>query len=260
MGMLWRRANAKAAWATVIITGTVTVLIPLAVSFTSLNESEAMMKVNISKEITRTYQASLNDIAERESEIKAWTELDARGEAEGPRPEALEEGQPFEKTFASRERAIYWDGITAETLEDGTLVRKGKGLIRAEMLILAGVGVPLEKLSYPMLETLRFMLKFLLSFVPFIVVALVSKPMDKQALDIFYAKLRTPSYADHAKDADEMALTRADPHRFDDQKLLPGSSFEFSRWDRYEVKGLIRIMIYVMLIYVALYAVTMIGA
>lgn len=260
MGMLWRRANAKAAWATVILTATVTVLVPLAVSFTSLNESEALMKVNISKEITRTYHASLNDIVDREQEIKTWTELDARGEAEGPRPEPLEEGKPFEKTFASRERAIYWDGITAETLEDGTLVRKGKGLIRAEMLILDGIGVPLEELSYPMLETLRFMLKFLLSFVPFIVVALLTKPMDKRHLDVFYAKLRTPSYADHAKDAEEMALTRADPQRFDDMKLFPNSSFELSRWDRYEVKGVIRIMIYVMLIYVALYAVTMIGA
>ena len=81
--------------------------------------------VYISKEITRTYQASLNDVADREREIKAWIELDARGEAEGERPELLEEGESFEKTFASRERAIYWDGITAEPQEDGTLVRKG---------------------------------------------------------------------------------------------------------------------------------------
>ncbi len=260
MGMIWRRANAKAAWATVIATGAVTVVVPLVVSFTSLNESDALLKANTSQEISRTYKASLNDVADRDREIKAWKESEAKGEADGECPLPLQEGEEFGKTFASRERAIFWDGITAEKLDDGTLVRKGKGLIRAEMLILAGCGVPLEKLSYPMLETLRFVMKFLLSFVPFIAVALLTKPMEATHLDAFYAKLRTPSYADHEKDAEEMAKTIADPSRFDDVKLWSGSCFEFNRWDRYEVKGVIRIMIYVALIYVALYAVTMIGA
>jgi solute:Na+ symporter, SSS family len=260
MGMIWRRANAKAAWATVIVTGTVTVLVPLVVSFTSLNESEILLKANTSQEIVRTYKASLNDVTERERDIKAWKESEANGNAVGACPVVLQEGVEFEKTFASRERAVFWDGITAEKQDDGALVRKGKGLIRAEMLILAGCGVPLEKLSYPMLETLRFMMKFLLSFVPFIVVALLTKPMDAVHLDPFYAKLRTPSYADREKDAEEMAKTIVDPHRFDSVKLFAGSSFELNRWDGYEVKGVIRIMVYVVLIYVALYAVTMIGA
>ena len=186
--------------------------------------------------------------------------MNAEGRAEGDCPAPLVEGETFTKTFASRERSIYWDGIKAERLENGELVKSGKGLLRVEMVMLSLAGVPLENLSYPMLETLRFMMKFALAFLPFLIVARLTRPMDKDLLDFFYGRLRTPAVADRELDAAEMELTRADPQRFDHLKMFPNSNFEFSKWDRYERKGIVKIMIWVSLIYVLLIIIANLGA
>ncbi len=260
LGILWRRANAKAAWATVIVSGSITVLLPVAAPLLGLNRSEALLKVNQSQQITQTYIASTIDLQDREMEILKWKENNALGLVSVAAPEQLQEGQRFEKVFASKQRAIFWDNISASMDKDGNLVKKGDGMLKADMLLLYCLGVPLERLPFPMLETLRFVTQFVLSFGSFIIVALLTKPMDKDYLDQFYGRLRTPSYADHGKDAKEMVLTVANPNRFAYKKLWPASSWEINRWERFEFMSVLKIIGWVMLIYVALYAVVNIGS
>ncbi|MFI4911242.1 MAG: sodium:solute symporter [Sedimentisphaeraceae bacterium JB056] len=260
MGILWRRANAKASWATVIVAGLVTVLLPLLAPMVGLNKHEKFLKVNYSKEFTYTYLASTFDVSERQEAIRRWQELDAKGEAVGDCPKPLVEGQKFEKVFASKERAIFWNNISATRDENGNLIKKGDGMLKADLLLLYCCGVPLEKFSFPMLETLRYVTQFVLSFAVFIIVALLTKPYDKDKLDHFYGRLRTPSYSDHKKDAQEMALTEADPLRFNDRKLFPNSSWEFNRWYKFEFYGVLKILFFVILIYISLFAVVKIGS
>jgi hypothetical protein len=260
MGILWRRANAKAAWATVIVSGTITVLLPLIAPVVGLNKHETLLKVNSSQELSINYVASSFDVTERNEAILMWKEQDTKGEAEGPCPKALVEGQVFKKIIASKERAIFWDNISAEKDEQGNLVKKGDGMLKADMLLLYCLGMPLEKFSFPLLETLRYVTQFLLSFGTFILVALLTKPQAKDELDHFYGRLRTPSYADHDKDAQEMALTEENPNRFNDQKLLLHSSWEFNKWHKYDTNGVIRILFFVVMIYVALFAIVKIGS
>jgi len=260
MGMLWRRANNKAAWATVIVTSLVSVFLPLLAGFSPLREHEALLAMNRSVELTRNYRASRFDVMDRENAIARWKELHAEGKAGEGCPPSLQEGDVFAKAFASRERSIFWDSIKAEKAADGSLSKRGEGLLRVEMVILSLVGVPLEKLSYPMLETLRFLMKFALSFLPFLLVAKMTCPMAKNHLDLFYGKLRTPAVADPVQDAAEMELTRINPNRFNHLKLFPRSNFEFNKWDEYEVKGIVRIMAWVCLIFALLVAVTKLGA
>lgn len=260
MGMLWRRANTKAAWATVIVTTLVAIVLPLAAGFSPLREHEALLKMNRSVELTRNYRASRFDVTDRQNVIADWKELHAAGKAEVGCPPPLQEGEVFAKVFASRERSIFWDSIKAEKAADGTLIKKGEGLLRVEMVILSLLGFPLEKLSYPMLETLRFLMKFALSFLPLILVAKLTRPMAKSHLDLFYGKLRTAAVADPVQDAAEMELTQIDPNRFNHLKLFPHSNFEFNKWDEYEVKSIFKITIWVCLIFALLVAVARLGA
>ncbi len=260
MGMLWRRANVKAAWATVIVSGMVTVILPLIAPMVGLNNYDKLLKVNYSKEFKYSYVASSFDVADREEAILKWKELAAKGQATGTSPEPIVEGQTFEKVVASKERAIFWDNISATKDDHGDLIKKGDGMLKADMLLLYCFGVPLEKLSFPMRETLRYVTQFSLSFVTFIVVTLLTKPHSKDDLDQFYGRLRTPSYSDHAKDAEEMAKTEADPLRFNDRKLFANSSWEFNKWHGYEVFGVLRILFFVILIYISLFAVVKIGS
>lgn len=259
MGILWRKANTKAAWATIIVSGSIAVFIPLLAPFLGMNRWEPLLKVNRSQQITQTYIASEIDVAERNDEIRKWKELDVQGIANTPCPEKIIEGEPFEKVFASRERAIFWDNITAVRADDGVLSMRGAGMLKADMLLLYCVGVPLERFSFPILETLRYVTQFVISFGVFALVAIFTKPMSSEHLDEFYGRLRTPSYRDHNKDAQEMSLTRANPNRFNSKKLFKNSSWEFNRWQKFEALAVGKILVWVMLIYVALFLVVNIG-
>lgn len=260
MGIIWRRANLKAAWATVVVSGSISILLPLIAPMMGLNRYEPLLKVNYSQELTRVYTATGIDVQERNQEIIKWKEQNALGLTTKVCPEPLCEGQEFAKVFASKERAIFWDNISAIKNEQGNLIKKGEGMLKADMLLLYYLGTPLEKLSFPMLETLRYVTQFLLSFGTFIIVALLTKPQSKDDLDQFYGRLRTPSYADHAKDAQEMAKTITDPNRFNHVKLFPDSSWEFNKWAKFDLSGVVKILGWVILIYILLFAIVRIGS
>jgi SSS family solute:Na+ symporter len=260
MGIIWRRANLKAAWATVIVSGSISILLPLFAPMIGMNRYEPLLKVNYSQELTRVYTATRIDVQERNQEISEWNEQNALGSAKGACPESLCEGQQFEKIFASKERAIFWDNISANKNEEGNLIKKGEGMLKADMLLLYCLGVPLEKMSFPMLETLRYLTQFILSFGTFIIISLMTKPFDNEMLDQFYARLRLPSYSDPKKDAEEMAKTVADPHRFNHVKLFPNSSWEFDKWTKFDFWGVVKILGWVILIYILLIAIVRIGS
>ncbi len=259
LGILWRRANTKAAWATIIVSGSLTVFLPLIAPLIGMHRWEPLLRVNHSQQIVRTYVASEMDVAERQQEIDDWIELNFRGNAETPKPENLIEGEPFEKVYASRERAIFWDNVTAQRNQNGELSMQGAGMLKADMLLLYTLGLPLEKFGFPLLETLRFVTQSFISFGVFMLVALVTKPMSKNHLDEFYGRLLTPSYSDHNKDAEEMAKTLENPHRFNDRKLFKNSNWEISRWHKFEAISVGKILLWVILIYIALFLIVNIG-
>jgi len=62
-----------------------------------------------------------------------------------------------------------------------------------------------------------------------ILASLVTKPNSKEALDRLYVKMKTPVDPDPAGDRAAMEKSYAQPDRFDERKLFPGSSLEFQR-------------------------------
>lgn len=56
-------------------------------------------------------------------------------------------------------------------------------------------------------------------------------------IDRFYAKLKTPVGATPEIEQQEIALSYADPHRHDHQKLFPQSNWELTRWSRHDAVG-----------------------
>lgn len=268
MGILWRRANRKAAWTSIIVSGCITLIIPVMAVMPGIGVQDRFLAETESFTVTKEYVATEFDVMERQKEISKWQEAEATGKAEGSCPAVLTLSEPYEREFHVAAKSIFWDKIetveTDVTNTDGTTAvtktRYGKGLLHVEIVILHYLGVPLEKMKSAAVESLRFLMLFFFSFAPFFMVALLTKRHDKELLDQFYGKLRTPTNADHAIDAAEMELTRANPTRFDDQKFFKKTDWEFNRWDRYEQIGLVKIMVWVSLIYLLLFAVTRIGA
>jgi hypothetical protein len=60
---------------------------------------------------------------------------------------------------------------------------------------------------------------------------------ERVRLDRYFAKLKTPVAPTPEEDERELAETFANPGRFDGQKMFPGTSWEFTRWDRNDFIG-----------------------
>jgi hypothetical protein len=86
-------------------------------------------------------------------------------------------------------------------------------------------------------ETAQFLFDAFFPFLVLFVVSLVTRPPERERIDQFYGKMKTPVGATPELEAAAMAETRRNPNRFEHTKLFPGSSWEFAKWDRVDTLG-----------------------
>ena len=65
------------------------------------------------------------------------------------------------------------------------------------------------------------------------------KPNDKDALDRYYAKMKTTVDPDPDLDRANLEAAYADPEAIEAKKLFPGSNFEFQRPSRTDIVGFV---------------------
>jgi SSS family solute:Na+ symporter len=228
LGMTWRRANAPAAWASIVTMLLLTVVLPVALPMIpGMRENPRLLKETAPMPVTRTYHATQADIDDRAKEITKWEKASAAGTADGPCPTPLVMGQRFEKTFTIKKKSVFW-WQDFKPVGDHKI---GFGLLKVELLALDLLGVKLENNSYSVNETISMLVRILVPFAVMFIVGLATKPQDREHLDRFFARLRTPIHPDPALDAAEVERTLVDPTRHA-TRLLPGTSWEFTRWDR----------------------------
>jgi Na+/proline symporter len=137
--------------------------------------------------------------------------------------------------------AAVWSGVLAS----GVLIvlmpfgarLAGYTQFSAEGWVLARAGLPLAGFGPGGHLATQFLFDALFPFVVMIVVSLVTRAPDLECVAGFFGKMKTPVGA--TRQLDELALqeTRRNPGRFDATKLFPGSSWEFTRWDRTDAVG-----------------------
>jgi SSS family solute:Na+ symporter len=236
LGMLWRPATRKAAWASIAAALLVFFLLPLLLPLAapSLRSLAALTRTTTPRVIEREYHAADMDVAKREEEIAVWQRAYSQGQADGPCPERLEAGQLFTKSYSIPARAIFWtQGL--ETQPDGSVV--GRGMLNIGLLALGAAGLDLVQHSYALNETLRILIRVVLPFVVLILVSWLTRHENEAALDRFYAKMKTPVLVDREADQQALEVSYADPHRFDDQKMFPGTGWECLKWRTVDIVG-----------------------
>lgn len=236
LGMLWRRATPAGAWTSILVTLTCFFVLPFAapVICPGLRTNPNLTIQTQPVTTTRTYTAHKMDIDERNTQIAKWDTLNSLGKAKGPRPEVICEGQLFKKACTSDAKEIFWSqGI--EKLDDGTL--RGKGELHLDLLLLSKLGFDLTKNPYALNETIRFLLRIILPFAAIVIVSLFTTNPDKDAINRFYVKMKTEANIDREEDERELALSYANPHRFDHLKLFPNSNWEFLKMKRVDWLG-----------------------
>ena len=130
-----------------------------------------------------------------------------------------------------RTSAVFFDSVIRADPNDPGSPRQGQGRFHLELVTLDRLGLDVAGLSPSGRNAARFFYDGALPFFILILVSYFTKRPPLERTDQFFGKMKTPVGADPELEAAAMAATRANPHRFDQTKLFPGSTWEFTRWN-----------------------------
>jgi len=236
LGMLWRRSNCAGAWVSMLVMFVATVILPFGLPLIpGLRTAPSLLKTTEAVPVSRMYVAREMDVQERLQATAHWDLLRAAGKTAAARPLPLIAGQKFAKTVLLPPKAVFW----SEGLQFDGGKPRGEGTLQVELVALDRLGWDLTKNTYSLNETLTFLFRIIVPFAVLMLVAVFTQPEPKEPLDQFYGKMLTPVVGSHEDDAQAMALTRANPHRFDHLKMFPGSAWEMRRWNREDWGGVV---------------------
>lgn len=132
---------------------------------------------------------------------------------------------------------VFFESVVRSLADDPTSALVGRGRMHTELILLRAVGVPVAEFSPSNRFAARLFFAALLPFVLLVGLSLVTKLPEPARIARFYGKMKTPVGATEEEEAAALAATTRDPQRFDQRKLFPRSSWEFTRWDRVDTIG-----------------------
>ncbi len=229
-------------------------------------------------------------LARQAAALQRLSVAKARIESLGPRPEAIQVGDLIEEQVVTGGKAVFWSqGCTAidadgqattapqpqptgeSSTQDGqTSVRmfrypdevrfRGDGNLKLDLLPYQWIGLDLTAQSDAMLKTLELLPKTFSPFIVMILFSLITPRNSQEALDRYYAKMRTPVVPDHAADrkAIEQAYQKRDKH--EQTKWFPGSDLEIYRPSMLDAVGFVTCFVICFLIVGLAVVVARIGA
>lgn len=138
---------------------------------------------------------------------------------------------------AGRPVPVYFESVVRPDIANPNAPLVGKGRLHTELLVLRAVGVDVVHLTPGGRLAGRFLINGLLPLALLLGVSLVTRMPDRRVVDQFFGKMKTPVAETPELDLAAVAETRRVPDRFDHLKLLPRSSWEFTRWTRIDTIG-----------------------
>ena len=248
IGMYWRKATTTAAWTTVAFCALMFFIVPMAAPriLPGLASNPEFHTMNRIIKTTVTRAAAPSDVAQREALIEGW---DA---TKGPAPAPLSVGESMSTETVSGGRSVFWTG-SVTPLEPVALVPVGeprqldeqttvvelaypegtkfqaKGNFQALFLLYQLAGLDLSQFTNATLSTLELPPVIIGPFLVMILVSLFTRKNSPEALDRYYAKMKTPVLQDPQADADVIANCLNDPAALEARKLFPGTSLEIQR-------------------------------
>jgi SSS family solute:Na+ symporter len=169
-------------------------------------------------------------------------------EKRGTRPLPVRVGDPFVDKFRTGGKAIFWtDGVQPtgdvvleeiERKELGDTVQvvqryrgklEGRGRFNLDFLLYQAVGVDLTGMDNATLETLRLPPRVITPLAVMILLSLITPGNRKQALDRYYAKMKTPVDPDPEQDRKALESAYADPSSLEHRRLCPWWGLEIQK-------------------------------
>jgi solute:Na+ symporter, SSS family len=146
-------------------------------------------------------------------------------------------GETVRKRIFTEPVGIFFESIVREDPADPHSPRIGRGRFGAEVWVLSLLGFDFTSCSKAQLVATRFYFTALFPFVLLFLLSVITRPVGREILDRFYGKLHTPVQPTPEEDAAAVEYAAHHPEQFEDQKLLPGSSWEILRPGRIDWIG-----------------------
>jgi SSS family solute:Na+ symporter len=279
LGMYWRRATTTAAWITVIYCLLFFFVIPFFGPrlVPSLRTNQSLTELTTHTRNTRQVLMSKSDLRREYAQaLGAWEKEAKQQQDRKPSLSAdgnklvLWAGQEPTELFAGKTRqakattaggkSIYWDKInpqdesvqpqvvTTERIDlhtvretlaypAGTELR-GAGNLRLN-LVLYKPFLDMKNKSGSSLNALELVPKIVMPFLVMIFCCFLTRSNSQQALDRYYAKMKTPVDPDPEKDQAKLAAAYADPGNTERVKLFPNSNLEFQKPTVADITGFV---------------------
>ena len=216
--LFWKRLTLKAVYTEVIACSILLAFLPQILPvFASVRQSEWLTRQTHEQVRLLPMPASQEDVAI------------------GPANLA---GQRIRKPVIVPPAGIYYDSVVRIDPNDETTAFEGIGRLHTELIIADLLGFDLQSMMPSGLLTIRYLIACVLPFVFLIPISLVTRDAGlEETITRFYVKMKTPVLPDPQEDAAELEKSYADPTRFDHNKLLPGTHWEFCKWTRSDTLG-----------------------
>ncbi len=164
------------------------------------------------------------------------------------------------QTPGATPKAVYFANVGLSDPNDPNSALEGIGRFNVETYSMHLLGVPVEKFTPAGLLTVRWLFPGLFPFVMLILFSLITPRSDPILADRFYAKMKTPVAPSPESDREQVQKSFDEPHRFDHEKLLPGTNWEFTKWTRKDVYGFFGCWLIVGFILLLLWGILRVGS
>jgi len=148
--------------------------------------------------------------------------IEADGQQTGQGPE--EHYKPFER-------------VARRNPDDPDSPKIGLGRFHAEIWMVSWLGIDFTRFSKAQLVATRFFFDALFPFLILFIVTFITKPVPREYLDRFFAKMHTPVQKTEAEEKKALEEAYKNPGRFEKDKLFKGSGWEILKPGRRDFIG-----------------------
>ncbi|MGD8537552.1 MAG: sodium:solute symporter family protein, partial [Candidatus Aminicenantes bacterium] len=181
--------------------------------------------------------AKTNDTFSIETKAKTVTISTSALSEDVERGRANYVGQRIQKQHVIRPVGIFFDSVARVDPADPDSAKVGLGRFHAELWILSWFGIDFSGSTKAQLVAVRFFFDACFPFVLLFLVSFVTKPVRRDHLDRFYAKLHTPVQKTPEREEEELQKSFQNPGRFKKDKLLPNSNWEIEKPNKMDALG-----------------------
>ena len=217
LGFIWRRLTRWAVIIQIFVCFGIYAVIPNVFQSWSWARSNPAFLLETRPQVVRIQTAAL------EEDVEA-----GRARAAGDKIEKLHTIEPS---------AVFFEKVVRVRPEDPESPRIGIGRFEAEIWVLSPLGIDFTRFSKAQLVATRFFFDALFPFILLFLLSGLTRPLPKQELDRFFAKLHTPVQPVPAEDDRAVEEARADPEKLQSRKLWPRSNWEVMKPGRADILG-----------------------